>query len=58
MDGYRMQPRVMTRDVRLDNRAAHGSPHLMVREKPYNISNMALPIGLGVAYVKITLDCA
>lgn len=49
-----MQPRVMSRDVRLANRAAQDSPHLEAREKPYNINNMALPIALAVVYVKST----
>lgn len=52
-----MQPRVMSRDVRLANRAAQDSPQLEAREKPYNINNMAIPIALAVVYVESTLPC-
>jgi hypothetical protein len=52
-----MQPRVMSRDVRLANRAAQDSPHLEAREKPYNINNMAIPIALAIVYVESTFPC-
>lgn len=51
MDAYRMQPRVMSRDVQASSAGADTRVHLTARETPYSMNKMGVFIGLAVAYV-------
>lgn len=51
-----MQPRIMSRDVKSSNGA--GAPvRLAARDKPFQVSNIAMPVGIAVGYVHAFPRC-